>query len=318
MFLMTFFYSQHIRIIFSQCVTIHQGGIKIFFIFTGLFLCQNSKHQKPTTMLLKTTLFNIALLFCLTNSTYPQEYVHAEVYGGKQQLREFIKEELVYPEKALNENTEGTVILSFIVKSDGAIENLKVSQSVSPELDNEAMRIFNQLLWDPANYRGMQLDEEQSMEFPFKLKKYKRCAKHRGYSEINYPYTLVDQSLTIYKGHQLDERAKPIFKEKGMGFNQFIAKNLVYPEAAMKQNIRGTVEVFFVVEPSGRVSNVKVLKPVGAGCSQEAIRLIKMLKWMPGIKDGKAVRTKLILKISFNLADFEQHRYISPNNANQM
>ena len=193
-----------------------------------------------------------------------------------------------------------------------------MSQPVSPELNEEAKRIFNQLLWDPANYRGMQLDEEQTMEFPFKLKKYKRYAKQRGYSEINYPYSPTDQSLKIYEGLQLNERAKPIFKEKGMSFNRFIAKNLVYPDAAIKQNIQGTVEVFFVLEPSGRASNIKVLKPVGAGCTQEAIRLIKMLNWMPGIKDEKAVRTKLVLKISFNLSDFENHRYISPNNANQL
>ena len=269
-------------------------------------------------MLLKTTLFNLSLLFCLTSSIYPQGYSPAEVYGGKQQLRDFIKEELVYPEKARDAKVEGTVVLSFLVKSDGTIRGLDVAQSVSLELDNEAKRIFSQLMWKPAEYRGMKLDEEQTMEFPFKLNKYKRCVKQRGYDEIEYPFTPVDQSLRIYENVKLDETVKPIFKEKGMNYNRFITKNLVYPDAAMKQNIQGTVEVFFIVEPSGRVSNVDIKKPVGAGCSQEAVRLIKMLKWMPGIKNGKAVRTKLVLSISFNLEDFNNQRYISPNNANQL
>jgi len=124
--------------------------------------------------------------------------------------------------------------------------------------------------------------------------------------------------MKVYEAKQLDERVRPVYTEKGMNFSKYISKNLIYPEAAMKQNIQGTAEIFFVVEPSGRVSNIDIRKTVGAGCSQEAVRLIKMLQWMPGKKNGKAVRTKLVLSISFNLEDFNNQRYISPNNANQL
>ncbi len=258
------------------------------------------------------------LILILTPGLKPQEYFPADVYGGKHQLRDFIKEELVYPQKAKADKMEGTVILSFLIKSDGSVSNLRVTQTVSPEMDNEAIRIFKQLLWSPAEYYGMKLDEEQTMEFPFKLSKYKRCCKQRGYDEIKYPFTPIDTSMTVYETKQLDERVKPVYTEKRMNFSKYILKNLVYPEAAMKQNIQGTVEIFFMVEPSGRVSNIDIRKVVGAGCSQEAIRLIKMLDWIPGIKNGMAVRTKLVLSISFNLEDFEKHRYVSPNNANQL
>jgi len=270
---------------------------------------------------MKITVQFLSVLILLVSSlptAYSQGYIHAEVYGGKMQLKDFIKEELVYPVKAKKDKVEGTVILSFTVKSDGSVKNLDVAQSVSPELDAEATRIFRQLLWDPAEYRGMKLDEEQTMEFPFKLSKYKRCIKHRGYDEIAYPFTPMDTSMHIYKPKQLDERVKPVFDEDGMTFSKFIGQNLSYPDAAMKQNIQGTVEIFFVVEPSGRVSNIQIVEPVGAGCSQEAIRLIKMLDWMPGIKNDMAVRTELTLSISFNLENFEKRRYISPNNANQL
>lgn len=263
-------------------------------------------------------LFTVFFLIMLLPSAISQGYTNAEVYGGNMQLKDFMKEELVYPRKAIDDKIEGTVVLSFIVKSDGSVVDLNIAESVSPELDEEAIRIFKQLLWEPAQYQGMKLDEEQTMEFPFKLSKYTRCSKQRGYDEIDYPYTPVDTSMKIFKPKQLDERVKPIYTENGMNFSKFIAKNLVYPDAAMKQNISGTVEIFFVVEPSGRLSNIKIVEPVGAGCSQEAIRLIKMLDWMPGIKDGLAVRTELTISISFNLENFEKHRYISPNNANQL
>jgi len=270
--------------------------------------------MKIPSPLLFTLIFLVLLLPCVSS----QEYIQADVYGGKLQLRDFIKEELVYPQKAKDEKVEGTVILYYTIKSDGSVSNLGVTQTVSPEIDNEAIRIFKQLLWSPAEHRGIKMDEEQTMEFPFKLGKYKRCSKQRGYDEIEYPFTPIDTSIKVYEAKQLDERIKPIYTEKGMNFSKYISENLHYPEAAMKQNIQGTVEVFFVVEPSGRVSNVEIRKDVGAGCSQEAVRLIKSLDWMPGIKNDMAVRTQLVLSISFNLENFEERRYISPNNANQL
>ncbi len=262
----------------------------------------------------------LALLFLLlcSHGLTAQEFIPAQVYGGKQQLREFIKEELYYPEKARHDKTEGTVVLSFTVKSDGSVENLTVAHPVSPELDAEAVRIFGKLLWEPAQYHGAKVDDKQTMEIPFKLNKYKRCIKQRGYDKIIYPFTPVDTSLKIFKSIHLDEKPKPVFKEKGMDFNRFISKNLTYPEEALRRNIQGTVEIFFVIEPSGLVSNVNPVRFVGAGCTQEAIRLIKMIKWLPGVKNGKAVRTQLSLKISFNLENYKQKRYISPNNANQI
>jgi len=140
----------------------------------------------------------------------------------------------------------------------------------------------------------------------------------RGYDRIRYPYTPVDTSLKIYTSLQLDEKPVPVFPKKGMNFNDFISENMVYPPEALKQNVQGTVELFFVIEPSGRVSNVKVVHAVGAGCTQESVRLMKMIRWKPGIKNGKAVRTESTVKMSFNLENFKKHRYVSPNNANQI
>nr|NQU90674.1 energy transducer TonB [Bacteroidota bacterium] len=150
------------------------------------------------------------------------------------------------------------------------------------------------------------------------MKKYQRCVKSRGYSQIEYPYEPVDKSLRIYECNQLNASPRPQYDNRDMSFNQFLLSNLAYPQSAQKQGISGTVEMFFVVEPTGRISNVKILKPVGAGCNQEAFRLLKMLKWMPGIKDGQAVRTMMTLSITFNMADFEKHEYVPANNSNQI
>lgn len=264
---------------------------------------------------------NVVFLFFLFLIIFPQlvlsqEFWPAENYGGKQQLKEFIREEIYYPEKAREDNTEGTVVVSFRVNADGTVNNIKISETVSPELDKEAKRIIKMLLWKPAEMRTKKVPEDKMLEIKFNLKKYKRLKKSRGYDNTDFPFTPIDTSFKIYKVRQTDKSPKPDFRGKATNFTDFLLKNLVYPEAAIHQNISGMVEMFFVVEPSGRVSNVKIEKNVGAGCDQEALRLIKLIRWKPGIKDGRAVRTSMKLSITFNLSDYENNRYVPANNQN--
>jgi protein TonB len=81
-----------------------------------------------------------------------------------------------------------------------------------------------------------------------------------------------------------------------------ILSNLKYPEIAKDNRTEGTVYVSFIVETDGSVSNVEVLKRVGDGCTEEAVRVVNLLKgWTPGIKNGKAVRVPCTLPIKFTL-----------------
>ena len=82
----------------------------------------------------------------------------------------------------------------------------------------------------------------------------------------------------------------------------YIARNIKYPETAKKEKIEGRVFVTFVIEKDGRVSNAKILRDIGGGCGEEAIRVVNnMPKWKPGIQDGKPVRTQFNLPVSFQL-----------------
>jgi protein TonB len=84
---------------------------------------------------------------------------------------------------------------------------------------------------------------------------------------------------------------------------QFIQKNLKYPEIALENQIEGTVVVEFVVEKDGSITNIKVLKDVGGGCGNEAMRIIKMMpKWTPGKQRDMAVRVKMRAPIKFRIS----------------
>lgn len=83
---------------------------------------------------------------------------------------------------------------------------------------------------------------------------------------------------------------------------EYIQKNLEYPEAARENEIQGRVFVGFIVEEDGSVSNVKILRGIGYGCDEEAIRLADSLpKFKPGKQRGKPIRVQYTLPIVFKL-----------------
>ena len=82
----------------------------------------------------------------------------------------------------------------------------------------------------------------------------------------------------------------------------WISSNIKYPGKAVKKNITGKVDVNFIVDSKGKVSNVKVSKPVNPLLDAEAIRVISsMPDWKPGSQGGKPVDVFMKVPINFNL-----------------
>jgi protein TonB len=83
---------------------------------------------------------------------------------------------------------------------------------------------------------------------------------------------------------------------------KFISENVVYPVIARESNTQGTVYVTFVVEADGSITEVKILRGIGSGCDEEAMRVVKMMpKWNAGRQSGKSVRVQFNLPIKFTL-----------------
>lgn len=81
---------------------------------------------------------------------------------------------------------------------------------------------------------------------------------------------------------------------------KYLQTNLQYPEEAKANDVHGRVIVSFIVEKDGSLSNVKVMKSLGSGCDEEAIRLVNsMPKWKPGKNGGKEVRARITIPVSF-------------------
>jgi protein TonB len=106
---------------------------------------------------------------------------------------------------------------------------------------------------------------------------------------------VVDEIFTI-----VEDQPTP---NGGMSaFYQFVQKKLKYPAQARRMGIEGKVFVQFVVDKDGSLTEVQAVKGIGAGCDEEAERVIKSApKWNPGKQRGRAVKVRMILPITFKL-----------------
>ena len=82
-----------------------------------------------------------------------------------------------------------------------------------------------------------------------------------------------------------------------------IQQNIKYPDIAMKAGIEGRVFVQFVVDENGEVQEPVVVRGIGGGCDEEAVRAVSLAKFRPGRQKGQAVKVKMSIPITFKLSD---------------
>lgn len=129
-------------------------------------------------------------------------------------------------------------------------------------------------------------------------------------AEANQKTVVEEYKPTVVEEKEVEEVEIFTVVEEAPGFPggdeariKFLQNNIKYPQMARESNIQGTVYVTFVVERDGRVTDVRVLRGIGGGCDEEAIRVIKaMPKWNPGKQRGKPVRVQFNMPIKFTLA----------------
>ncbi len=112
---------------------------------------------------------------------------------------------------------------------------------------------------------------------------------------------VVEEEVVEQEIFQIVEEM-PAFPGGEAKLMEYVGKNIKYPQIARETGIQGRVFIGFVVEPDGSVSNVKLLRGIGGGCDEEAMRVVKsMPKWKPGKQRGKAVRVSYQIPVFFKL-----------------
>jgi len=202
--------------------------------------------------------------------------------GGMDNFYEYILRNARYTPEAKDNRIEGKVFLSFVVNTDGSLDDIKVERGLGAGLDEEAVRVLkNSPRWIPAVRNGTKVPVKYNMPINFSLPGQKGSGDEKIYDFVSL-------------------QTPPSFKGGISAFYDYISKNAKYTQEAQQNNIQGKVFLSFVVETDGTLTNIKVERKLGAGLDEEALRLIKASpKWIPGTQDDRPVRVKYNIPISF-------------------
>tara|TARA_R110002111_G_scaffold58561_1_gene99012 strand:- start:2154 stop:2711 length:558 start_codon:yes stop_codon:yes gene_type:complete len=133
--------------------------------------------------------------------------------------------------------------------------------------------------------KGKQLDELKNAEGP------------------EYVELTVNNSNTDTVYNVAETETKPTFPGGMNAFYQFVAENFKISEEATKMKLKGKVYLTFMIEKDGSLSEFRILRDMGYGTGEEAVRVLKLSpKWIPGTVHGEAARVMYSLPITIQSA----------------
>ena len=226
-------------------------------------------------------------------------------YEGKTELA-FIRENLVYPEKAWKEGIEGTSFIGFTIGADGVMRDVHVQIPSNPMLDKAALKVVKKMKknWQPAMKDGKPIESKQVIPITFKINKEektnavepaKREGKKKEKEKVKAKDTVPIDSIAE-KG--------AVFTYQGKNMQTFIYENLEYPEEALLNGIEGISYIGVTIGADGRMRDASIWKPTNPILDKAALKVVKkMKKWQPAIKDGQPIETKRVSPINFSLSN---------------
>lgn len=211
--------------------------------------------------------------------------------GGETGLMNYLRNTIKYPIEAERQGIEGRVICAFTVAEDGSVTDFEIKKSVDRLLDDETERVVrNMPKWTPGSKDGWNISVHYVLPVSFKLNKNKANTDS------------IKAKTAQQQVFDADQIGMPSFPGGVDALLAYLTNNVKYPRQAEKKNIQGRVICQYIVEADGSISNVSVLKGIHPLCDAEAVRVIQnMPKWNPGIENGKKVRVKYTLPITFKL-----------------
>lgn len=211
--------------------------------------------------------------------------------GGVEKFYEFINKEFDFNKV----KKAGNMNISFVVNEFGLMKNIRITQF--PDLDsaNEMFRVFDLApKWESAVRAGKPFSTTIKIPIKFNYK-------------INSNHTTTINELDHFKSPQINgdtfpetEKPIPTFSGGMTSFLKFIMNNYRVPDV---EGLKGKIFVSFIVDVDGSLIEIKVIKDIGYGTGEEAIRVLKLSpKWTPGILEGKPVKCEYSLPINIQSA----------------
>ena len=226
------------------------------------------------------------------NDVYPADVI-SPVFngGGMEKFNEFMDKEFDYSKVT----KPGKLEASFTIDEEGNIKNIRVTQILDTESAIEIIRVLKKCpKWEPAKRNGkpFSVKIKYPMVFKEKQKILNTAPITNEKSNLNNDLSVEDNAIYNTAGVEI----RPDFPGGLKEFYTYIGKNFKVPDV---KDLKGKIFITFVVEKDGSLTDIKVVRDIGYGTGEEAIRVLKNSpKWSPAEQNGKKVRVLFALPIS--------------------
>lgn len=189
------------------------------------------------------------------------------------------------PQAAQNNSITGTVYIQFIISKDGKIQSPKVLRGINTDCDQEALRVVSMMpQWKPLLKDGNPISVLYIL--PISIENAPSSTDTLSSPNNDKPLLVASQN--------------PEFKGGMVSMLNYLRGSIHYPNSARESKVQGVVFVQFVIQSTGKVSNVRILRGIDGECDAEAVRVVKsMPDWNPGRNNGEVVSVMYQIPIMF-------------------
>jgi TonB family protein len=171
--------------------------------------------------------------------------------------------------------------------AEGIYENNKPSGEWTFYYSDDPAKIWYKLVYDTGR--------------PKELTSYYKSGKEKRREFYDQTYHVTGKCYD-QNGDEIKYTPFLIMPTCTYSLDSFLVKKLHYPENAREQSTQGLVIIQFTIDTDGNVRNIKILRGIGGGCDEEAVRVIASLpKWTPGMQDDVTAKTLFTKPINFTL-----------------
>lgn len=222
----------------------------------------------------------------------------------------YLAKSIKYPVVAYQRQLQGNVHINFTLQN-GELKNIGAGTQLGAGCDAEVIRAISAFDGFKSVDNG-----KYSLTVAFRLKgvatplENRNTSALKGYTALNL-ITITGSAAKNEQTAQAKEEpvydfvtltTPPSFPGGMANFYKFIAKSVKYPEQAFKNNVEGKVFLTYIIEKDGQLTDIKVVRAIGSGLDEEAVRVLKLSpKWTPGYHGKEPVRVKYNLPIGFTL-----------------
>ena len=234
---------------------------------------QNTTHAKESKESDNTST-HVRPNFIHTDTTYTSVDVSPEPEGGMTNFRKWIGDNFVYPQAAIDAEVKGVIQATFIVMGDGTLSDITIENGLGYGTEEATVNLLKKSpKWTPGLQKGRTVNVRFMLPIRLDLS---------APSDTTTVIKKENFSLNKMASGDLESPVGPRPAEGMPAFRKWIADNFPFPQEAIDEGVKGTVEVSFIVETDGQITELKIERDLGYGTGEAAIALMKKApKWLP-------------------------------------